>query len=60
MAIMKNKPISFNLDNPKEQMLYDHVKNIENFSGYAKALIMDDLNKKSATDHTPGIKIHID
>lgn len=58
---MKNKPISFNLDNPKDQKLFEHVKEINNFSGYAKSLILDDLNKNSVVeDQTTGIKINID
>jgi len=60
MATMKNKPISFNLDNPEDQKLFEHVKDIKNFSGYAKSLILDDLNNNCVTDRTPGIKINID
>jgi hypothetical protein len=60
MTTMKNKPISFNLDNPGDRKLFDHVKEIKNFSGYAKSLILDDLNKKAATDRTPGLKIQLD
>ncbi|WP_170140790.1 hypothetical protein [Oceanobacillus arenosus] len=46
MTTMKNKPISFNLDNPGERYLFEHVKDIKNFSGYAKSLIAKDLKYK--------------
>lgn len=54
MATMKNKPISFNLDNPQDHKIFDHIKDIKNFSGYAKSLILDDLNKRSVVDRAPG------
>ncbi|MGJ9460146.1 hypothetical protein [Oceanobacillus sp. CF4.6] len=43
MATMKNKPISFNLDNPTDKYLFDQIKSVKNFSGYAKSLIAKDL-----------------
>jgi len=47
MTTMKNKPISFNLDNPSDMRLYEYVKDIKNFSGYAKSLIEEDLKRKT-------------
>lgn len=44
MATMKNKPVSFNLDNPEDLKRYDHVKGI-NFSGYVKSLIDSDIKR---------------
>ena len=41
---MTNKNISFNLDNPEEKKLYDQIKNVKNFSAYAKSLIKKDVN----------------
>lgn len=46
MTTMKNKPVSFNLDNPNDRQLFEHVKDIKNFSGYAKSLIDEDLKRK--------------
>ncbi|MYL45079.1 hypothetical protein GLV94_05440 [Virgibacillus halodenitrificans] len=46
MTTMKNKPISFNLDNPSDKQLFDHVKDIKNFSAYAKSLIAQDIQYK--------------
>lgn len=46
MTTMKNKPISFNLDNPSDKYLFDQLKGIKNFSSYAKSLIADDLKRK--------------
>lgn len=43
MATMKNKPISFNIENPRDKQLFDHVKDIKNFSAYAKSLIAQDM-----------------
>jgi len=47
MTTMKNKPVSFNLDNPGDKKLFEHVKDVKNFSGYAKSLIYADLKRKS-------------
>lgn len=46
MTTMKNKPISFNLDNPNDLKLFEYVKDIKNFSGYAKSLIANDMRYK--------------
>ena len=43
MATMKNKPISFNIDNPHDKQLFNYVKDIRNFSAYAKSLIAKDM-----------------
>lgn len=61
MTTMKNKPISFNIDNPEDKQLYEHVKGIKNFSGYAKLLISNDLKSKSETKRTPagGLQIRL-
>jgi hypothetical protein len=59
MATMKNKPVSFNLDNKEDQKLLEHVKGIKNFSGYVKSLIGQELIKKPDGDQTPGRKITI-
>lgn len=53
MTTMKNKPVSFNLDNPGDKQLFDYVKGIKNFSGYAKSLIHNDLKRQT------GIKVVI-
>lgn len=46
MATMKNKPVSFNLDNQTEKHLYKQMQQIKNFSGYVKMLIADDLKRQ--------------
>ncbi|MRG87026.1 hypothetical protein [Salinibacillus xinjiangensis] len=54
MTTMKNKPISFNIDNPNDKYLFEQIKNIKNFSGYAKSLIANDLRYKNK-----GIKVEV-
>lgn len=49
MSTMKNKPVSFNLDNTDDKDLFDYVKNIKNFSGYMKTLIKHDLEFRQRT-----------
>lgn len=60
MAIMKNKPVSFNIENVDEKTLLDHANTQQNFSGYVKRLMWEDMKrKKPEIIHTPsgGIKI---
>jgi hypothetical protein len=57
MATMKNKPVSFNLDNPNDQRRFEHVQGI-NFSGYVKSLIDRDMRKPGSIQ-TPGKGITI-
>jgi hypothetical protein len=45
MAVMKNKAISFNLNNCKDKQLLDHIEGITNFSAYIKMLIEGDMRK---------------
>lgn len=54
MATMKNKPVSFNMENPIDQQLLEHVKELKNFSGYVKTLIVQDLRRKPDVKRTPG------
>lgn len=42
-----SKPVAFNKTNTEDQLIIEHVKDL-NFSGYVKGLILGDLNKKDA------------
>lgn len=50
MATMKNKQVSFNVENEEEQKLLNYALSKNNFSGYVKELIKQDMKKKK-----PGI-----
>lgn len=41
---MKTKLISFNPNNPDDMILYDHLMQHKNASGYIKELIRKDMN----------------
>jgi hypothetical protein len=48
MATMKNKTIAFNIDNPEDEQIYNYIKDITNFSAFAKSLINQDMQKPIA------------
>jgi hypothetical protein len=52
---MKNKPISFNLDNEKEKALYDHAQMQGNFSKYIKQLMAYDIQKAQSIKASGGL-----
>ncbi|WP_077621581.1 hypothetical protein [Sediminibacillus massiliensis] len=62
MATMKNRPVSFNLDNLVDEKRFNHVKDVDNFSGYVKKLIDRDMQKQSSVHRTAtgGVRIKID
>ncbi|MGR5939710.1 hypothetical protein ACT7CW_06410 [Bacillus pacificus] len=50
MTNIKNRGVSFNLDDPEQSELYSYCDNFSNFSGYVKGLIIADRAlKKTAT-----------
>lgn len=46
MAIMRNKPVSFNMENVTEKALLDHANTQQNFSGYVKRLMQEDMKRR--------------
>lgn len=42
-----SKPVAFNKTNSEDQLIIEHVKDL-NFSGYVKGLILGDLKKQAA------------
>lgn len=42
MTNIKNRGVSFNLDDPEQSELYSYCDNFSNFSGYVKGLIIAD------------------
>ncbi|WCK53815.1 hypothetical protein PP175_21230 [Aneurinibacillus sp. Ricciae_BoGa-3] len=60
MAVMKNKPVSFNLENEEDRRLHEYAIRIKNFSGYIKQLMKEEMKKeKSEVIRTPGGGIKI-
>jgi hypothetical protein len=60
VATMRNKPVSFNMENEDEKQLFEYVNRISNFSGYVKKLMWNDMNrKKPEMERTPsgGMKL---
>lgn len=58
MATMRNKPVSFNMDNEEDRKQYEHIKDIKNFSGFMKSLIDKEI-KFPDEKHAPGEGITI-
>jgi hypothetical protein len=56
VATMKNKQVSYNLENPEEKRQYEFVKAIKNYSGYVKGLVGQDMekNKPGELENAPG------
>lgn len=59
MALMKNKPVAFNLESEADQELLEYVSKLPNFSGYIKQLILADKRKKPTVYKTEGGGINI-
>ncbi len=61
MATMKNKPVSFNIENTAERQLLEHANTKDNFSRYIKKLMREDMNRQRAISTTSqgGLKITV-
>lgn len=55
----KRKPVAFNLLDPDEWEMYEHVKD-RNFSGYVKRLIWNDMHGVTQTASAPEIEVDTD
>lgn len=40
---IKNRPVSFNIDDPYQRKLYEHTLQYSNYSAYIKSLIQRDM-----------------
>lgn len=59
---MKNKGVSFNLDDPGQKSLYDFAVGQSNFSSYVKRLIQSDRDrneKRTTKNGNGGIQIRM-
>jgi hypothetical protein len=45
MAVMKNKPVSFNLENEEDKKLHEYASKINNFSGHIKKLMKEEMKR---------------
>jgi hypothetical protein len=52
---MKNKPVSFNVENEKEKVLYEHAQMQENYSKYIKQLMAHDIQKARSIKTSGGL-----
>lgn len=61
VATMKNKPVSFNIENPTDRQLLEHANAQGNFSGYIKRLMRNELNRQRTVSATTqgGLKITV-
>jgi hypothetical protein len=62
LAIMKNKPVSFNIENQMDKALLDYANTKSNFSGYIKKLMQEDMKRRAPVvtqNEQGGIKISI-
>lgn len=50
-----NKSVSFNVVDPYQRQMKEHVEQYPNFSGYIKRLIQRDMENGTKKAHTPHV-----
>lgn len=62
MSDIKTKPVCFNLKDPHQKMLFDHLDSMSNASGYLKNLIFLDMKGVviQRSEHTEEAPVEVD